>query len=151
MPEARFGREADRSSVRFHVMTAVLAVILILVLFVGPGVATALKGHRDLYSVGFLVPLWWVGAVRLARPTSYWAYRFYGPAKLRLAEQRYGDDSEHRSSTRWLPNVEGKALLGAACAALVVLFSVTTALESRELRRAQERRLRRRPQSGERM
>jgi hypothetical protein len=36
-----------------------------------------------------------VGASRLAKPDSYWARRFYDPAKLERARQRFPDRAEY--------------------------------------------------------
>ncbi|MBK6886157.1 MAG: hypothetical protein IPH03_06595 [Tetrasphaera sp.] len=64
-------------------VTAVLAVHLFLV------VVAALKGKYPTALLGiFFSPLVWVGAVRLARPRSPWARRFYSPAKVARATER---------------------------------------------------------------
>lgn len=62
-----------------------LAVLLI------PAVVTWLKGQRLLFVAGLLLAgiVWLVAALRLARPGSYWARRFYGPEKLARAKQRF--------------------------------------------------------------
>jgi hypothetical protein len=50
---------------------------------------TAFKGKYPTALIGlFITPVTWVGAVRLARPTSPWARRFYSAAKRTEAEQR---------------------------------------------------------------
>jgi hypothetical protein len=36
-----------------------------------------------------------VGAARLAKPNSYWARRFYDPAKLERARQRFPDRADY--------------------------------------------------------
>jgi len=47
--------------------------------------------------VGLFVPLVaLVGAVRLARPDSRWARRFYGEAKLSKAENRFAAEQPSR-------------------------------------------------------
>jgi hypothetical protein len=51
--------------------------------------ATAFKGKYPTALMGlFIAPVTWVAAVRLARPTSPWARRFYSDAKRARAEQR---------------------------------------------------------------
>jgi hypothetical protein len=49
-----------------------------------------LKGKRGFAVLGVIIPfVWLIGAVRLAKPTSYWATRWYGDAKMAKAEQRF--------------------------------------------------------------
>jgi hypothetical protein len=70
-----------------------LVVLGILIVFVGiPAGITWSKGQRAAFVLGFLLlgMVWIVAACRLARPSSWWAQRFYGPEKLRRAEERYG-------------------------------------------------------------
>lgn len=68
-------------------------VLVILVVVVGiPAGITWLKGQRAAFFLGFVLigMIWMVAACRLARPSSWWAQRFYGPEKLRRAEARFG-------------------------------------------------------------
>jgi hypothetical protein len=70
-----------------------LLVLAILVLVVGvPAGITWAKGQRAAFVLGFvfLGMIWLVAACRLARPDSWWAERFYGAAKLRRSEERFG-------------------------------------------------------------
>ena len=62
-----------------------------LVLIVLPGAVTWLKGQRALFWAGLLLMglVWSVAALRLARPNSWWATRFYGERKLLRARRRY--------------------------------------------------------------
>jgi hypothetical protein len=62
------------------------------VMFVAPLTITALKRQWLLFAAGWLTIgiVWWIASVRLARPESWWARRFYGPAKLARAQRRYG-------------------------------------------------------------
>jgi hypothetical protein len=63
----------------------------LIVLAAGFVVVTLLKGKLKLGLFGIVFPpLAIVGALRLAKPTSIWARRFYSPGsrKLRLSEQR---------------------------------------------------------------
>jgi nitrate reductase NapE component len=64
--------------------------IVLLVLVIIPIVVLALKGKFGMIALGlFIHPCWRVGAIRLAKPDSYWAERFYDPAKLRRARIRF--------------------------------------------------------------
>jgi hypothetical protein len=74
-----------------------LIVLGILVLLVGiPAGITWSKGQRAAFFLGFLILglIWCVAACRLARPSSWWAKRFYGPEKLRRAEERFGVEAK---------------------------------------------------------
>jgi len=61
-------------------------------LIIAPVAITALKRQWLLFAAGwFTVGLvWWIASLRLARPQSWWARRFYGAEKLRRAQERYG-------------------------------------------------------------
>lgn len=51
------------------------------------------KGKHITAAFGvFLAPVGLVGALRLARPRSRWARRFYGPGMMALARERYDPD-----------------------------------------------------------
>jgi hypothetical protein len=67
-------------------------VALFAVLIVAPLVVTALKRQWLLFVAGWLTIglVWWIASLRLARPDSWWARRFYGPDKLARAQRRYG-------------------------------------------------------------
>ena len=81
-------------------MTESLIVLGILIVFVGiPAGITWSKGQRAAFFLGFLLlgMIWVVAACRLARPSSWWARRFYGPEKLRRAEKRFGSVSSAQS------------------------------------------------------
>lgn len=62
------------------------------VLIVAPATVTALKGQWALFGAGWLTlgMVWWIAALRLARPGSWWSRRLYGPDKLARAQSRYG-------------------------------------------------------------
>lgn len=75
---------------RDHLLIAVVVVVLVLVYLV-PLALTAAKGKYGLVLLGILLhPAWWFGAVRLAKPQSFWARRFYGDQKMNDALQRHG-------------------------------------------------------------
>lgn len=66
-----------------------LIVIAAVAVYVVPLTITALKGKQGMAMAGvFFHPIWWVGAIRLATPESYWARRFYSPEKLAAARER---------------------------------------------------------------
>ena len=49
-----------------------------------------LKGKRGLAFLGLVVPfVSLIGAIRLAKPASYWAWHWYDGAKMTQAQQRY--------------------------------------------------------------
>jgi hypothetical protein len=62
------------------------------VLIGGPSIITALKGQWVLFVAGWLTlgVVWWIAALRLARPESWWSRHLYGPEKLVRARSRYG-------------------------------------------------------------
>jgi hypothetical protein len=71
-----------------------LLVIAILVVVIGvPATITWKKGHRAAFWIGLLLlgVVWLVAACRLARPSSPWARRFYGPEKMERARRRFGE------------------------------------------------------------
>jgi hypothetical protein len=54
------------------------------------GVVTGLKGKYGFLAVGLLIGLFWIlGAIRLAKPDSWWAKRFYDEEKMRRARERF--------------------------------------------------------------
>lgn len=62
------------------------------VLIIGPATVTALKGHWVLFAAGWITlgMVWWIAALRLAQPRSWWARHLYKPKKLGRAQARYG-------------------------------------------------------------
>jgi hypothetical protein len=63
---------------------------LLVVLYGVPATITGLKGKYGYLAVGvFIHVLWWIGAIRLAKPDSVWARRFYAPDKLDRAYVRF--------------------------------------------------------------
>jgi hypothetical protein len=72
----------------------VLALLVLLVVGVTlgiPATITWLKGQRLLFLAGFVFGglVWYITALRLARPDSWWARRFYDATKLERAQKRY--------------------------------------------------------------
>ena len=62
------------------------------VLIIAPATITALKGQWALFAAGWITlgMVWWIAALRLGRPKSWWARHLYGPGKLARAKSRYG-------------------------------------------------------------
>ncbi len=57
---------------------------------VGLLVVCWLKGKPGMVLAGLLVPLvGLIGAIRLAKPASYWAWHWYGPDKMAEAQRRF--------------------------------------------------------------
>jgi hypothetical protein len=53
-------------------------------------VVCALKGKWGFVALGFALPnLWFIGAVKIAKPSSFWARRYYGDATMSEAEQHF--------------------------------------------------------------
>lgn len=65
---------------------------LSILLIIAPLTITALKGQWLLFVAGWLTVgmVWWIAALRLARPDSWWARRVYSSDKLARSEHRYG-------------------------------------------------------------
>lgn len=71
---------------------------------------TFLKGKLALGMLSVFVPLLgFVGAIRLAKPTSLWARRFYSSNEIKLmrAERRHGDDAALRRLRTQFEDVVG--------------------------------------------
>lgn len=68
------------------------ALFVLIVVVVIPAAITWSKGQRLAFALGFLLvgAVWVVAAFRLARPSSWWARRFYGPEKMQRAVDRFG-------------------------------------------------------------
>lgn len=73
-------------------MAAAYAVGLGTLLIIAPLTVTALKRQWVLFAAGWLTigVVWWIATLRLARPGSWWARRFYDRDKLLRAQERYG-------------------------------------------------------------
>jgi hypothetical protein len=74
-----------------------LVVSGIVVVHIGVIVVCLLKGKLPTGLIGLVVPLiGLVGAVRLAKPESYWARRRYGAARLARSRDRFDEDYDAR-------------------------------------------------------
>jgi hypothetical protein len=73
------------------VLERLLVLAFIFIVFGVPAGITWLKGHREAFILGFILlgMVWWIAACRLARPSSWWACRFYGPKKMQRAVDRF--------------------------------------------------------------
>jgi hypothetical protein len=72
------------------ISTEALIGILIVGLLLSLAVICAMKGKWGFAFLGLLLyPVWLIGAIRLAKPGSLWASRWYGEDKLARAEQRF--------------------------------------------------------------
>ncbi len=76
----------------YTVMERMLVLIILVVVVGVPAGITWSKGQRAAFFLGFLLMgmIWVVAACRLARPSSWWARRFYGPEKMQRARARFG-------------------------------------------------------------
>ncbi len=72
------------------------AVVCLVLLNVASFIINPLKGKWGMFFLGLIFnPAWWIGALRLAKPDSWWAKQFYSPtelaqARFRLAEWNMG-------------------------------------------------------------
>ena len=76
-----------------------LLILAIVIVFVAiPAMITWMKGQEAAFFIGlFTIGLvWYAAACRLAKPTSWWAHRFYGPEKLQRAYQRFDGQMAER-------------------------------------------------------
>jgi signal peptidase I len=88
---------------------------LSLALSVPLGAVTALKGKWGMLVLGLVFwPAWVLGAIRLARPNSYWARRFYDEEKRARAERV--------ASSRRKVAIAGAAAVVLLLAAVLALF-----------------------------
>lgn len=70
---------------------------LVVVVVIAFSVICLLKGKIASGLVGLLIPfVGMIGAIRLAKPSSYWARRFYGATKTERARARFGARHEAR-------------------------------------------------------
>jgi hypothetical protein len=77
-----------------------LLVLSFLIVVVGvPAAITWSKGQRAAFFLGFLLlgMVWVIAACRLARPSSWWARRFYGPEKMQRALNRFETEASTAS------------------------------------------------------
>ena len=69
-----------------------IALIIFAVLIVIPAGITLSKRQWVEFFIGFLLPgiVWIIASCRLARPSSWWARRFYDQEKMQRALNRFG-------------------------------------------------------------
>lgn len=69
---------------------AIITLVLVFGSFLGSAVVTGLKGKSGMVLAGVVFhPCWWIGALRLGKPDSWWARKFYGDDKLAAARERF--------------------------------------------------------------
>ena len=67
-----------------------IVVLLVVGLYIASAVVTALKGKPWFLLLGFLIGWCWIfGSLRLAKPQSWWARRFYDSTKLNASSARF--------------------------------------------------------------
>ena len=96
--------ELDARTVRFGALLAVFVLVILIgavaprqarfivacAIDIGLLVVCWLKGKPGMVLAGLLVPLvGLIGAVRLAKPASYWAWHWYESDKMAEAQQRF--------------------------------------------------------------
>jgi hypothetical protein len=76
-----------------------IALITFLVLIVIPAGITLSKRQWVEFFLGFFLPgiVWMIASCRLARPSSWWARRFYGPEKMQRALRRFNSETSTTS------------------------------------------------------
>jgi hypothetical protein len=68
-----------------------LFVVVFVGLFLASGVVTGLKGKPWLLLLGLVIGWCWIfGSLRIAKPQSWWARRFYDESKLMQSRMRFG-------------------------------------------------------------
>ncbi len=61
-----------------------------LLIVLGFLVVCGMKGKWGFVVLGFLLPLLWViGALKIAKPNSWWARQYYGDASMSESEQHF--------------------------------------------------------------
>jgi threonine/homoserine/homoserine lactone efflux protein len=78
-------------------VTERLIALSVLIVVIGiPAGITWSKGQYVEFALVFILLglIWWVAIFRLARPSSWWARRFYGPEKMQRAFDRFGGGGE---------------------------------------------------------
>jgi hypothetical protein len=93
-------------------LAVVAVVIMLLAVWVVPAVITGLKGKTRFLLGGFFVHLlWYVGAIRLAKPSSWRANRFYDEAKMARARAHDGIQPAYVGEWRKCPECEASVRL----------------------------------------
>jgi hypothetical protein len=94
----------DRGRETVHTVAYALAIVVIAVYVASLFTINVLKGKLGFAFAGFigvLNVLWWIGAIRLAKPSSWWARRYYvgdQEDKLERAIARHGDPAGRERS-----------------------------------------------------
>ena len=79
-------------------------ILFVVGLCVAGAVVTALKGKPWCLVGGFFIGWFWVfGALRLAKPDSWWGRRFYEGTKLNESKTRFNKDSGYEAAPAYDP------------------------------------------------
>jgi hypothetical protein len=74
-----------------------IVTIVFLVGHIGLCILCMLKGKPIVGLLGLPFPIFgYFGAIRLAKPSSFWAKRWYGPKKMARAQERFADNRSKR-------------------------------------------------------
>jgi hypothetical protein len=97
-------------------ITEVLVIVLVFGSIVATGAVTVAKGHVALFVAGWLLGglIWPIAALRLAKPNSAWARRFYGAEKLERSQRRYPDIEPSQRSNAGPVGAIGFGIIGVA-------------------------------------
>ena len=95
----------------------VVVLVIVGVLVIWPVVVCFMKGKPGMAILGLLVftPIAWIGALRLAKPTSSWAKKRYGPAQMEEAERRFGDAGNTKPCPECAERVQADAKVCRFC------------------------------------
>jgi hypothetical protein len=75
--------------------------MVVVVIHIGYTIICMLKGKIPTGLIGLVIPIIsLVGSIRLAKPSSYWAKRFYSEKKLAKAEARFAAEDTRREKWR---------------------------------------------------
>jgi hypothetical protein len=75
----------------------VAAYVVELAIALGCLVICGMKGKWGFVVLGFILPVFWViGAVKMAKPMSWWASRYYGDVAMSDSEQHFVNSRRRR-------------------------------------------------------
>lgn len=76
---------------------ATVRTIVILAILLGALVVCGLKGKWGFVLLGlFVAPFWFIGAIKIAKPRSWWAHRYYGDVAMSESEQHFVNSTRER-------------------------------------------------------
>jgi hypothetical protein len=74
-----------------NVIGDVAIVVAVVALLIVPSVVCWLKGKKLWATLGFFTNWHWIPVIRLAKPDSWWARRFYDDEKMWRARARFSE------------------------------------------------------------